>query len=451
MPGAAPPAGPVLDPRDRVVAPNGSDAAAGTAAAPWQTLQHAADSLEPGGTAWIRGGTYAGFRMTRSGDAFTPLTFAAWPGDPAPVVDGALDLRSDVILLRAVHDVRIRGLTVTGAAGGDFKGSGIRVENGSARVELSANLVTANDAAGIVVADSTQVLVADNELSHDAAGVRLIDAGEGSVVRGNAIHHMDRMLRDTPAPNDDAGGDGVSLEHTTGTVMVTGNRLWANRARSTDYGWDGGAFSIYGASHVRIEGNEVWDNENVLETGTDPGVPCADNRFVRNIATGRATEGRAAGLYLRCAEGMLVAHNTLRELDFGFAVGPDSVTYSGSVAGLQVVNNIVDLKANGGTLFGFFLPLPSDVVIDHDLLRTSGTVARWGDEVITDLPALVTRSGFEADGAWGDPRFRGPDDATLQAGSPAIDAALPIPGLNDAALGAGPDQGALERDPLSRG
>ena len=105
----------------------------------------------------------------------------------------------------------------------------------------------------------------------------------------------------------------------------------------------------------------------------------------------------------------------------------------------------MDLHASGGTLYGLFEPLPASVVIDFDLVRTSGTVARIGDEVITDFPEFQARTGFEAHGTWGDPRFVGPDDPTLRPDSPAIDAAPPIPGIADGAIGAGSDLGALER------
>jgi hypothetical protein len=52
-------------------------------------------------------------------------------------------------------------------------------------------------------------------------------------------------------------------------LLVTQNRIWGNRAASDDYVWDGGAFSIFGASRVTISENTIWDNENVLETGTE--------------------------------------------------------------------------------------------------------------------------------------------------------------------------------------
>ena len=41
----------------------GSDVAAGTAAAPWKTLQHAADTVQAGDVVTVRAGNYAGLDL----------------------------------------------------------------------------------------------------------------------------------------------------------------------------------------------------------------------------------------------------------------------------------------------------------------------------------------------------------------------------------------------------
>jgi len=71
------------------VAPNGDDDAPGSAAQPWRTIQHAAETMTAGDTAYIRAGTYREQVTPRhSGSAGAYITYAAYPGD-AVTMDGA--------------------------------------------------------------------------------------------------------------------------------------------------------------------------------------------------------------------------------------------------------------------------------------------------------------------------------------------------------------------------
>ena len=64
--------------QERHVAPTGSDAAGGTAAAPWRTIQKAAQSAAPGETVLIHAGTYAEtVTVGVSGAEGKPITFKA--------------------------------------------------------------------------------------------------------------------------------------------------------------------------------------------------------------------------------------------------------------------------------------------------------------------------------------------------------------------------------------
>ena len=66
----------------------------------------------------------------------------------------------------------------------------------------------------------------------------------------------------------------------------------------------------------------------VLETGTD-GAPCANDQFVRNVAWGATSEGRSWGIFLRCGQGMLIAHNTIVDLDsFALSVDDDNSSFA---------------------------------------------------------------------------------------------------------------------------
>ncbi|MFF3445375.1 DUF1565 domain-containing protein [Streptosporangium sp. NPDC002721] len=102
------------------VAPNGSDSAAGTQAAPWASIARAQAAARPGDTVYLRGGTYAHTRangncagqtaradaitLNRSGTSGNPIRYRAYPGEK-PVFDFS----------RMTDNCRIKGFGVTGS------------------------------------------------------------------------------------------------------------------------------------------------------------------------------------------------------------------------------------------------------------------------------------------------------------------------------------------------
>jgi hypothetical protein len=73
------------------VSPLGNDANPGTLAAPFRSIQHAANVTHPGDTVLIRSGTYYEDQIdiTISGTPLRPITFKAYPGEQ-PVIDFGL-------------------------------------------------------------------------------------------------------------------------------------------------------------------------------------------------------------------------------------------------------------------------------------------------------------------------------------------------------------------------
>ena len=432
------------------VSTSGSDSNAGSFSAPWRTLQKAADSVSAGATVLIRGGTYAGFTLRRSGTASAPITFTAY-GSESPVIDGQ-DVVAYTVRLYLVQHVILSGLTVQGGFAERQHGGGIMIDN-SAHVILRDNLLRHNKAFGVRSQNSTYVTIDGNEMTKNAVGVHIGNMGQGTFVTNNLIHHNDRMMTNTSdVRGDDVGAEGVALVKTTGTVVVSGNRIWSNRAKSYDYGYDGGAFSIYAASNWHIRDNITWDNRNVLETGTDSNrTPCNGNSFTRNVNYGATTEDRTVGMVLRCASNTLVANNTFHGTQyFVFDISHNRGNWGGSTEGLQIVNNIIWVTT--GKVYGIETdPLPSSVVIDHNLVYNSGpgylatVVGRGGT---TSLATFRSWTGHETHGIQVDPRFvdAANHDYRLRADSPAVDSGRYIAGVTDGATGGGPDRGALERE-----
>jgi hypothetical protein len=433
-----------------VVANGGSDHAAGTEAAPFRTVARALNHALAGDTVLVRPGTYRGFDVAVAGRADAPITVLGDPGGGV-IIDGRLDGRLDTIhVLPASAYLVLDGLTVTGSSGS--RSAGILVDGvTSGPVSIVRSRLTDNDGYGILISDSRDVTISDSEVDHDQTGVEVNGDGAGVVIRDDRIHDNDRLIRATPRrvdPHDDYGASGVSLVRTIGPVLVERNQVWRNRAPSSDYGWDGSAFEIFGASGVTIRDNTAWDNENVLETGTANGTPCADDVFARNVAWGAASAGRARGIILRCGERMLLASDTLVDLDdYALMVGSDSRLFSGSIDGARVVDMLM-VTADAAAPLVVTSALPADLVIEHTLLwNDRGPIGRVdGTGETSDLARLQRWTGQLASSVNAPPRFvdRRAHDYRLSAGSPAIDAGVAVPGVTDVGAGSAPDLGAIE-------
>src|SRR5690348_2732663 len=94
------------------VSTTGDDAAAGSDAAPWRTIQHAADVVQPGDTVVIHAGTYAGFQVGAHGTQAAPIAFT---GDGTVTIEGTMTSDQDAIHSENASWIEIRGLTVVGA------------------------------------------------------------------------------------------------------------------------------------------------------------------------------------------------------------------------------------------------------------------------------------------------------------------------------------------------
>ncbi len=134
---------------DFYVSPGGNDTNAGSLASPWRTIQHAAETVPPGSTVFIREGVYAEkVAVYSSGNAIDgPGVFKAYPGE-RPVIDGT-GLPFDPVnsnALISIYDqnhVRIEGLTLRNlkTATRDLVPIGILIENESSHIEIVDNVI----------------------------------------------------------------------------------------------------------------------------------------------------------------------------------------------------------------------------------------------------------------------------------------------------------------------
>lgn len=435
------------------ISPAGNDSNPGSESRPWRTLQKAANTVPVGATVYLREGTHAGFVMRRSGTAHAPITFRNYPGERA-VVRATSTQRQTIYIhdwAARVSDIQISGLVVENAQGGSGSGAGIFVHNAT-RVILSRNSVHHNRSFGIYLYDASGVTIEKNDITKNEVGIYVARNGEGVEIRDNDIYENDEMTLNTPPEvlmHDDYGATGIAFNKTTGRIIAANNRIWGHRALSYDYGWDGSGLEIWGASNVTMTDNILWDNENVLETGTDGTMGCYNNKFVRNVAYAATSEGRSYGVFLRCAENMIVAHNTLYGLyQFAFTVSHYFGAHGHSIENLRVFNNIVVSTAADTPAYWIRSALPASVDIDGNLLYNTagGRIATVdGKGTTRSLATLTSWTGADDRGLQGDPEFVTPGrDFRLNSGSPAVDRGLALSDLPQSYRGSAPDIGRFE-------
>ncbi|MFD3538370.1 right-handed parallel beta-helix repeat-containing protein [Streptomyces sp. NPDC058662] len=223
--------------RTYFVSPSGNDSNAGTStAAPFRTIQKAADSTEPGDTVSIMNGTYsersAGsnvLTVNRSGRPGAPITFTAHPGHH-PVI----------------HPIKAwNGISVHGSSHIVIKNLEIKGNN--------AALTLAGAEAGSKEGDptfNTNCLAVERNRSTGVASHHI-------EVTGNEVHHC-------------AGGgiSAIGSDH----VTISGNHVYSN-SWYTVYGTSGISIltprDVDGADprtyKIRITGNRVHDNETKIK------------------------------------------------------------------------------------------------------------------------------------------------------------------------------------------
>ncbi len=140
----------------------------------------------------------------------------------------------------------------------------------------------------------------------------------------------------------------------------------------------------------------------------------------------------------------IIAHNTISSPKGG--TGP--VYPTGPYSNKHWLNNI--MVGNGQPSIGDDAgESQTGCSFDGDLLHVVnyGSLVVWKGVAYATIAAFRSATGFEASGKSGDPMFTNSaaGDYTLRTGSPAVNAAIRLPGINDAFAGSAPDIGAYEQ------
>lgn len=313
------------------VEPGGSDGATGLMGAPWQTLQHAADSVSAGDVVMVAAGNYAGFDVSTSGTEAQPITFSAEAG---AVVDSDSAGSSDGIAIDGASYVIVEGFTVEGVTRAGFSCLT------ATHVTFRNNVARDNGRWGIFTGFCDDLLIEGNDCSGsiDEHGVYVSNSVDRPTVRGNILWnnnanglHMNGDIS--------LGGDGIIED-----ALVEGNIIFGN-------GNGGGSgINCDGCQRALIQNNLIFDTHasGISLYAIDAAEGSKQNSIVNNTVI-VASDGRWALNIQDASTDNTVYNNILLNLhDFRGAIDISADSVSGLVSDYNVV---VDQFTIGGDDF----------------------------------------------------------------------------------------------------
>ncbi|APW59888.1 DUF4082 domain-containing protein [Paludisphaera borealis] len=331
------------------VSPTGSDTGAGTAAAPWKTLQHAADTVQAGDVVDVKAGSYAGFIMgwngPQSGTAAAPITFKAEPG---ATINARNSKTPDAIDLENVSYITITGFTIAPAPSEGNWRTGVRAAGGGTGVVISNNTIQLRsiDQCGVMTSFTTDLLVQGNTTSGGwDTGIYVANSAVRPVVVGNTISNV--------------LGNGILLngDVSNGGVGVIPNAVVQNNVIH-DVGM-GGSLAKYGAgSAIDLGGvqNSVISN-NLIYNAHAKGITLAQlqasqsstNNLVINNTVMVAADGQGALRLADASTGNTILNNVLYSANVNGTLTGSAASLTGLTMDYNAVSS--NFSVNDGDSF----------------------------------------------------------------------------------------------------
>jgi parallel beta-helix repeat protein len=448
------------------VSPGGDDAADGTQAHPFRTIQHGLAQAKAGQTVTVAAGTYTE-RITfpTSGTDAAFITLQAATG-AVPVLDGTGMVPTlgwfPMVDMGSASFVRIRGFEIRNLRGIRQGASpvGILVSGSGQHVEIlechvhhiEANFddgsvpVQGADAHGIAVygtgsTDATAIhdlLVDGCEVDHCKLG-----SSESVVINGNVRNFS--VTNNVIHDNNNIGIDLIGYEGTSPVEavdrarqgLVAGNLVYnidtnGNPAyRNSTGGFDASADGIYvdGGTNSVVERNTVHHCDIGIELASEQAGKLADAIILRsNLVHDSLVAGLAMGGYdvgLGTTRDCQILNNTFWNNDT-LGTGSGELMFQYNVLNNLFENNIIVVNAQELFVTNAYTT-SSGNTFDHNLWSASdATSLAWyyNDSLYSTFAEWQAAVAGEANSGFGDPLFVGTatGDFHLQLGSPAVDA-----------------------------
>jgi hypothetical protein len=454
----APPTGGVF-----YVSTTGNDKNPGTKAAPWRTIQHAANTAKAGDTVLVRAGAYRELvAFPSSGDtAHGYITFSSYPGELA-AVDGTgktvpggqwglmtlqnvsylvvqgFELRNYTTASRA--DVPI-GVYIFGA------GSNVQIVNNHIHNITTTAATTptqcGSDALGLVAYGTqaptaiSNLVVSGNEFDHLKTGCSESMSLDGNVdtfaVTSNRVHDNNNIGIDaigfekvSPNPAYDQARNGEIRGNVVYNITSFGN---------PDYGSQYAADGLYidGGTNITIEQNVIHHVDLGIELASEHGGH--DTSFVtarNNVVYGDNSVGITIGGYGPTRGGTdhcTIVNNTLYGNDIK-NTGSGELQIQFNATNNVFENNILYATRQGLLINDFTLGASAPAVVDYNLYYSlaGATNAQWiwQKKIYTGYTKYRASTGLDAHSpAFSNPSFVSlvaPPNLDIATGSPAVGA-----------------------------
>jgi hypothetical protein len=312
------------------VATTGDDSNPGTLAAPWRTIQHAADCARAGSTVYVRGGIYEELvSLKASGNASDGfITFRSYPDETA-VLDAARFAptgRTAVLTIQNKSYVRIMGFEIR-----NFRTAEHRL------VPL---------------------------------GISVIGSGSHIELLKNNVHHIEQTFDGRDAPGHGANGFGIAVYGTDANTPITDLIIDGNEVHHLKTGSSESLVVNGNVTNFRITGNTVHDNNNIgidvigfERTAPDASVDQArdgvvSNNLVYNITSkgnpAYRNEENSDGIYVDGGTRILIERNVIHNVDFGIELASEHRDRATNY--ITARNNLVYHCHTAGVSIGGYAP-----------------------------------------------------------------------------------------------
>jgi hypothetical protein len=445
------------------VSTSGNDNNAGTLAAPWRTIQKAANTVQPGDTVQVRAGTYNEVVTLKASGNSTQgyITFANYPGE-APIVDGtglavgasgqtglfSLEGTFNYIVIKG-FEIRNYSSSSRGKVpvGIDFEGAGSNIEILNNHIHnIVQTLSSCNAANALAVAlygtqapaSISNVTLWGNEIDHNTTGCSENVSFDGNVqyfVQANNLVHdgdnigLDNIGFEGVSTNSayDQARDGWVFQNTIYNISSTTNPVYHNQVGADAYYCDG-------CTRIIVERNLIHDSDLSEMASEHSGHTSSYVMFRNNIIYHSLYVGLSIGGYSKNVGGTdhcVIVNNSLwDDGTFGSSgLGEFQIQYSAT--NNTVANNIFDgyTLTSKYLLYDFTSSQPNPAALDYnDYYNTAGvnSLFDWQGKSLSGFPAYQTASAQDVHGKFADPLYVNvtttPYNFDLASGSPGLNA-----------------------------